>query len=197
MEPISIAALGVFYLSTRRSKKAPVKRSPTAPAIAEFIPAKYYRAGRAGGITAIVIHITNGRGDARATAEYFADPGDGRQVSAHYVIGREPSIFQCVAEQDVAFHAHRANEYSIGIEVSARTKGEFGKSDAGLPVTSEMYAATARLVAWLCFRYGLPVDRDHVLGHNEADPTTTHTKCPTGQWSWATFWPYLEEASHA
>src|SRR5262249_43110446 len=54
----------------------------------------------------------------------------------------------------------------------------------GLRPTEDEYKASAALVAWLCAQYGLPIDRDHILGHSEADPKTSHTDCPNAVWDW-------------
>lgn len=39
--------------------------------------------------------------------------------------------------------------------------------------TDAMYAASARLTAAVCGRYGIPVDRAHIIGHVEV-PGTDH-----------------------
>ena len=42
--------------------------------------------------------------------------------------------------------------------------------------------AWARLVAYLCWWYGIPIDRGYVIGHSEV----SYTECP-GPWWW---WDY-------
>jgi len=164
------------------------------PDLTEFIQAAAYRSGGAGRtVDTIVIHITDGAGDARATAEYFASGAEGRGVSAHYVVSRAGDVFQCVRDRDIAFHAHSANASSIGIENSARTRGENGADDPGLEVTEENYRATARLCHWLCRKFELEPSRRTIVGHNEADSQTTHTRCPTGQWEWSRFMQIMDE----
>lgn len=172
-----------------------VRREAHRVTIAGFIRARHFGRGRSLMIRRIVIHITDGAGDARRTAEYFANPGDGREVSSHYVVGRDGLIWQCVADSDTAYHAHSANAFSIGIENSGRTPGERGESDPGLAITAANYQATAELCVFLCRRHGLPIDRAHIVGHNEVDPATTHKKCPTGAWDWRVFWPYVVKAA--
>jgi hypothetical protein len=46
-----------------------------------------------------------------------------------------------------------------------------------LPATEEQYAASSKLVAWLCELLAIPIDRDHVKSHNEASPRDGHTGC--------------------
>ena len=160
-----------------------------------WIPAasSCWRAGNGRQVRHIVIHITDGAGNARNTAQYFADGAEGRKVSAHYVVGRDGAVYQCVAEADIAFHAHTANATSIGIENSARTAGEWGNGDAGLPVTDDNYRATADLCRFLCHKWRLPADRSTLVGHNEIDAKTTHSDCPTGQWDWDRFMAFVRE----
>ena len=160
---------------------------PYYPGIVAFVRAASYRAGRRVPVAAIVIHINDGGDSAKNTARYFADDPEKRGASAHYVVGRQGEVYQCVSEADVAFHAHDANEYSIGIENIARTRGEQGDGDPGLPVTEANYRATALLVAYLCNKYRLERSRRTIVGHAEIDPKTSHADCPTGQWDWDHF----------
>ena len=144
-----------------------------------------YRTANRKSIDLIVIHITDGRGRARAVAEMWQEPG--HKSSAHFVIGQDGEVIQAVRVKDIAWHAHSCNKTSVGIEHCARTPGELGKADAGLPLSSEQYAASAKLVAFLCHKYDLPVDRDHIKGHCEADPDTSHEDCPNSIFDWAQY----------
>jgi hypothetical protein len=156
------------------------------PGSLRFIQAKFYQPYKGPAptrrITGIVIHITDGpQRTALAIASYFKDPrgADGApvQASAHYVVGQAGEIVQCVRENDVAFHAHAANAWSIGIEHCANT--------SGLALTEIQYASSAALVRWLCDRYQISPDRTTIRGHAEADPRTTHKQCPDGaKWDW-------------
>jgi N-acetyl-anhydromuramyl-L-alanine amidase AmpD len=163
---------------------------------ATFVPAaagNYRRALRATW-SKVVIHVTDGHPDARPVAEMWQVPGHGS--SAHFVIGQDGEVIQAVPLRDVAFHAHAANEESVGIEHCARSPREWGRGDAGMPTSDAQYRASAKLVAWLCAVAGLPPTRATIRGHAEADPKTTHTDCPTGAFDFARFMP-LVEAEHA
>ena len=59
------------------------------------------------------------------------------------------------------------NERSIGIEHE-------GFVDRPQDFTDAMYRSSARLTAGICARYGIPVDREHIIGHAEV-PGTDHT----------------------
>lgn len=124
----------------------------------------------------IVTHITDGTTSEGCLA-WFESPKS--RVSAHFVIGRDGRVWQCVRLADVAWHAGRANADSVGIEHVATAK---------LPCTPAQYRASAELQAWLCRRFGLPPERGAVLiGHSEADPRTSHTRCPAAGWDWQLF----------
>ena len=125
-------------------------------------------------IDKVVIHITDSGANISSPINWFKDPR--AKVSAHYVIGQDGTIVQMVAHNDVAWHAGSANGTSIGIEHVANTRG--------LNPTPAQMCASAALVTWLCDTYGIPADRQHILGHSEADSRTTHTSCPNAVWDW-------------
>lgn len=145
-------------------------------------PSNYRTVGRPS-YSQIIIHCTDGHPPAQPVAEMWQEPGHGS--SAHFVIGQDGTVIQCVRLADVAWHAHAANGASVGIEHCARTPRELGPQDTGLTPSTDQYNASAKLVAWLLRRAWLQPTRDVVLGHAEADPATTHKDCPTGcGWDW-------------
>lgn len=125
-------------------------------------------------IDRIIVHVTEG---SYATAiRIFKDPL--HAAAAHYVVrARDGEITQMARELDVAFHAGNRgfNERSIGIEHE-------GYVDRPSSFTDVMYRSSARLAADICARYEIPVDRKHILGHNEV-PGATHTD-PGRHWDW-------------
>lgn len=102
------------------------------------------------------------------------------QTSAHYEV-TPTEIIGCVSESDAAWHCGgtggsdvprmaNPNQRSIGIE---------NLNSTGAPswqIDSRTLANLAKLVKDICTRYGIPCDRQHVLGHNEV----TSTACPGG-----------------
>ena len=73
-----------------------------------------------GTIKNIVVHwIGNAGSTAENNAKYFDSLKDGRgtYASSHYIIGNDGVVIRCVPENGVAYHASKANSYSIGIEV--------------------------------------------------------------------------------
>ena len=175
---------------------------------ARFVPAhpNRFRAGvvHPRPFELVVIHCTDGHAFAEGTAEMFAsEPEPHRAASAHFVVGldgaggvplsRPALVIQCVAVDDVAWHASEVNSVSIGIEHCARTPGALGPNDPGLPVSDVVYTESAKLCAWLLRLGGLPCDRAHVKGHWEASPRDDHPDCPTGcGWDWALYMALVE-----
>ncbi len=136
-------------------------------------------------ISRVVIHITDGGANINGTISWFKNPA--ARVSAHYVVGQDGEVVQMVRHNDKAWHAGRANGDSIGIEHVANT--------SGLLPTSAEYCASAALVNWLCTQFSIPMDRTHILGHSEADTSTTHTACPNSVWDWDYFMGMVTSAT--
>jgi uncharacterized protein YycO len=153
------------------------------PGALDFQPAASvnYRAGSGTRtINRIVIHITAGGLNYRNTVSWFQNPhqtnarGNPIHVSAHYVVGRQGEVVQMVKNNDIAWHASRANGDSIGIEHNATTHDD---------PTDAQYAASAALVQWLAGQFNIPLDRDHIKGHKEVSPQDNH-ECPGRGWDW-------------
>ncbi|MFE2146067.1 N-acetylmuramoyl-L-alanine amidase [Streptomyces sp. NPDC059456] len=138
-------------------------------------PANWRRADRPDDyrVDRIVVHVT--QGSFASSVDAFKNPW--HQASAHYIVGQDGRIEQMVRELDVAFHSgnRSMNERSVGIEHE-------GFVDRPQDFTDALYAASARLAADVCHRYGIPVDRRHILGHSEV-PGADHTD-PGPHWDW-------------
>ena len=138
----------------------------------------------------IVLHITEGGTDkADITAHNaFGGPkylqgGKWMQQAAHYIVGRDGTVVQCVRHKDVAYHAGPANEWTIGIEHNTRS----GSKLKDTKLTAAQYLKSAELVLWLCNMLGFSADRNHISGHSEADPSATHSSCPQRVLKWDTY----------
>lgn len=122
----------------------------------------------------VIIHTT--QGSYSGTISWFQNPSS--KVSAHYVIrSSDGEITQMVQNKDIAWHAGNwnYNVHSIGIEHEGYVSDPAWYTDA-------MYRASANLTRWLCDRYGIPKNRNHIIGHNEV-PGATHTD-PGPHWDW-------------
>lgn len=144
----------------------------------------------------VVVHITSGRADPIPTAKMWQQAKHGS--SAHFVVGQDGSVIQCVPLRYAAYHAHAANDRSVGIEHCAREPREpsFPPGDPGLPPSDTLYASSARLVAYLLKAAGLPITRHVTIrGHAETDPWTTHTGCPdAAPWNWPRYMTLVQAA---
>jgi N-acetylmuramoyl-L-alanine amidase/Fibronectin type III domain len=134
-------------------------------------------------IDMIVIHDTEG--SYGSAIQEFLNPA--AQASAHYVVSDLGQITQMVAEKDIAWHAGNwdYNTRAIGIEHEGFASGPNW-------YTTAMYQASAQLSASICSRWGVPMDRSHVIGHSEVpDPNNLgqfggagHHTDPGVNWNW-------------
>jgi len=166
----AIALVCVLAFSTPAHAEAP----SYYPAL-EWVPANSgnYDVGRAGQrVTAIVIHETDG--SFTSALHWFQTPGS--RTSAHYVVRAwDGAIAQTVAESDTAYHARSANRSTIGIEHEYWPRYGIWHTDA-------QYRASAKLTCAIARRYGIPIDREHIVGHKEL-PGATHSD-PGPTWNW-------------
>lgn len=134
-------------------------------------------------INDIVIHDTEGA--FVGSVRHLQNAGvDG---SAHFVVSRTGQIVQLVPVTDVAWHSGNAywNLHSIGIE-------HVGFAGRNIYTDAE-YRASAELVAYLAHRWTIPIDRTHIIGHDEVpDPNhpgefggVDHHTDPGPYWDWS------------
>ena len=102
------------------------------------------------------------------------------------------AVTQMVPTKDVAYHAgnYSTNLHSIGIE------HEGYAAHGGTWYTEAQYQATASLVRYLAGRFGIPLDREHIIGHDDvAGPSSSliagmHWD-PGTAWDWEYFMSLL------
>lgn len=105
----------------------------------------------------VVIHDIEGT--ALDALNIFQDAN--QQVSAHYIVDGDGTVYQVLHDQDIAYQAGNLwyNQHSIGIE------------HAGFAATgwkwynATEYLASAKLTAYLVKKYHIPPDHDHVVSH--------------------------------
>ncbi|WP_462409480.1 N-acetylmuramoyl-L-alanine amidase [Neobacillus sp. Marseille-QA0830] len=116
-------------------------------------------------------------------------------VSAHYIVSKTGEVTEMVRPNDVPWHAGNwyFNMHSIGIEHE-------GFAAEGADWYSEqMYRSTAKLVKYLSEQYNIPIDRQHILGHDEipglsvARQKAMHWD-PGAYWNWSHFFNVLGES---
>jgi N-acetyl-anhydromuramyl-L-alanine amidase AmpD len=126
-----------------------------------------YTTGRGATIDKVVIHMM--QGSYAGSISWFRNPSSG--ASAHYMVrSSDGEVTQMVKNADTAWHSGNwdTNISSIGIEHE-------GYVNQPQWFTEAMYRASANLTRWLCDTYGIPKDRQHVIGHNEVP--STNTRC--------------------
>jgi N-acetylmuramoyl-L-alanine amidase-like protein/Ig-like domain-containing protein len=132
------------------------------------------------------------------------------QASIHYAVNglqngtgendpNDPAagdITQCVREANYAWHAICLNKYSFGTEHEGFVSNPIWYSEA-------MYTNSAALQRYLCLKYGIPMDRNHIFGHGEwqnpgwvawmavnfpaIDPFCNNHTDPGIYWNWSHF----------
>lgn len=134
-------------------------------------------------IDSIVIHDTESSYESAIST--FQTPGGG---SAHYVIrSSDGAVTQMVPTKDLSFQAgnYSTNMHSVGIEHEGYAAG-------GSWYTQTQYETSAELVTYLADRFGIPLDRQHIVGHdnvpgpNSALVSGMHWD-PGPSWDWERF----------
>lgn len=142
-------------------------------------PTQNFTTGRKGHTPiAVVFHVEDGTED--GTMSWFKNPAS--QVSAHYSVARDGTIHQYVKEEDSAWAVGIVNKpiwknyipgvnpnyYTISIEHEGHPEDGF---------TDIQIANSIKLATEIVKRWNIPVDADHLIGHNQLD-TVTRAHCP-------------------
>ncbi|MGP3991216.1 N-acetylmuramoyl-L-alanine amidase [Streptomyces sp. 3N207] len=129
----------------------------------------------------IIVHDTEATYE--TTLDLVTNP---KYVSWNYTLrSSDGHVAQHVRNKDAAWHAGNwyVNSKSVGLE----HEGFLTDPDAWY--TEAMYRSSARLVKYLAERYDIPLDRQHILGHDNVPGSTTsgikgmHTD-PGPYWDW-------------
>jgi hypothetical protein len=136
----------------------------------------------------IVIHDTEG--SYAGTVNMVQDP---TYVSWNYSLRSvDGHIAQHVKAKDVAWHAGNwyVNAKSVGLEHE-------GFAGAGTWYTEAMYRTSAKLVRYLAHKFGIPLDRQHIIGHDNVPGTIPTTVSgmhwdPGPYWDWSHYFDLLK-----
>ena len=79
-------------------------------------------------------------------------------IGYHFVIRKDGTIERGRPEWAIGSHAYGENSHTIGIHVCGGFVG-------GIRPTTAQVEKVSMLVAALCDKYGIPCDRQHVVGH--------------------------------
>ena len=130
----------------------------------------------------IFVHYTANAGTSAAqNRSYFEQQKDVQEhsVSAHFIIGYNGEIIQCVPLDEIAYAVKTRNQDSVSIECCYL--------DADGAFTQETYDSLIELLAWLTEAYGL--DTDHILRHYDCGGK----KCPLYYTEHEDAWERLKE----
>jgi hypothetical protein len=128
----------------------------------------------------IVIHDTEG--SYATTLRLVQDP---TYVSWNYTLRSvDGHIAQHVKAKDVAWHAGNwyVNAKAIGLEHE-------GFAAQGTWYTEAMYRTSAKLVRYLATRLGIPLDRHHIIGHDNV-PGTVAANVRGMHWDPGPYWDW-------
>jgi hypothetical protein len=149
-------------------------------------------ADRPGGsldIRYITLHTTDETYD--GTLDLFNDPT--YAAGAHYVVrSQDGHVTQMIPTKDIAWDSANRSFYqhSIGIEQEAWA------THGGAWFSEDLYRSTSQLVKYLAAKYDIPLDRAHILGHDnvpgssESGVASQHWD-PGPGWDWEHFFDLL------
>ena len=142
-------------------------------------------------IDKIIIHVAQGSWS--SATNWFQNAYAG--VSAHYTVrSSDGFVAESVVEKDIAWHCGNwaYNQASVGIEHEGYVSDPKWFTEA-------MYDSSSRLSAYLCNKYLISIDRDHIIGHAEVpNPYSKgsyggsdgHTD-PGSYWDWDKYMDYV------
>ncbi|MFE2557532.1 N-acetylmuramoyl-L-alanine amidase [Streptomyces sp. NPDC059352] len=133
-------------------------------------------------IRQIVIHDVEGT--LAGAVSTFKDPN--RWASAHYIVDATGAVTQMVETKNEAFHAGNktVNMHSLGIE----HEGYAIKGGSNWYKESQ-YDTTAELVKYLANEYKIPLNREHIIGHDEV-PGVVDVYAAGVHWDPGPFWDW-------
>ncbi|MGM9579060.1 MAG: N-acetylmuramoyl-L-alanine amidase family protein [Evtepia sp.] len=121
------------------------------------------RGERLSGVNDIVIHYVGNPGTTAQQNHDFFDQPD-TTVSAHFLVGLDGEIIQCIPLDEVSSASNDRNSDTISIEVC--------HPDATGQFNQKTYDSLVKLTAWLCDY--CDIGRDHVIRHYDV----TGKLCP-------------------
>ena len=142
------------------------------PGADAWVPAHSSNQSARGGTTVqrVVLHTTEGAYG--GAISWFRNGSS--NVSAHYVVRRSDGhVTQMVRDDRKAWHACQNNADTIGIEHE-------GQSSNSAQWTPALLESSAQLTAWLVQEHEIPLDRDHIVGHGEIQPSACSGRVDPG-----------------
>lgn len=161
-----------------------------------LLPVEEYSWARESAPEFVMLHFTSAvveHRDDPFNMDYIRDIFVDYGISVHYIVDRDGVVRCYIPENRVAWHAGKGewngdpkytnamNQYAIGIEIAATgsendmaiylTPEEYRAMDDSLKGFSDaQYEALKPLIADICSRNNIPMDRAHVIGHEDYSP---------------------------
>ena len=157
----------------------------------------------------LILHGTAGFTHAQDVANFFAQAST--EASAHYVIGTDGAIVQCVNEEDAAWAngpisgppgtsgdgVHHDSFWDSGVNpnlVSIAIEHVKPHQDNSDTLTDAQKQASFALILDICQRWNIPMHSADasggITGHYSMDPVN-RSRCP-GPYPWNELWTFLE-----
>lgn len=157
---IVIAAVIFVIAVPHRIRQEDVSEQASSSSVPDYIDVQlldinpYSRPGIAlKEVNAIVIHYTANPGStAQQNRDYYNNlqTSHTTKVSAHFVVGIDGEVIQCIPTVEMAYASNSRNTDTIAIECCHKSEdGAF---------TKETYDSLVKLTAFLCDKYGLTGD---------------------------------------
>ncbi len=157
-----VAAAFVVLVLCLVKKKMSVRQVPETKTVEQpkldvelLTPNEYSRPGIAlEQVNGIVIHYTANPGStAMQNRDYFEGLKDNHatKASAHFVVGIQGEIVQCIPTQEIAYASNKRNSDTVAIETC--------HLDESGQYTKETYDSLVWLTAFLCGKFNLKTDQ--------------------------------------
>lgn len=104
-------------------------------------------------------------------------------ASANYMISSTGAITQMVPNKDISWGVYNWYDNMHGINI----ENEGFAAQGATWYTPVMYQNEATLIRWLASKYHIPLDREHILGHDNI-PTLLSSQLPVQHWDPGPFW---------
>ncbi len=138
-------------------------------------------------IETIVLHYTDME-TADLSLKRLCDPK--AEVSTHYLVDIDGTIYQLVADEKRAWHAgvsqwkgrDNVNHFSIGIELQNEGYEYFLKHNVWDPYPLPLMESLVQLLKVLTTKYN--IDPSNIVGHDDIAPDRKRDPGPHFDWQW-------------
>jgi N-acetyl-anhydromuramyl-L-alanine amidase AmpD len=176
-----------------------------------WVEAAHHWSGREGQIPRfLILHGTAGFTRAADVAGFFARQTT--EASAHYIVGLDGEVFQCVNEEDAAWAngpisgpsgasgdgVHHDSWWDSGINpnlLSISIEHVKPSQDNSDQLTPAQKLASFALIKDICSRWPIPMRQADahggITGHFSMDPVN-RSRCP-GPYPWSELWQFLQK----